>query len=74
MLDMIDYVTVIFHFLPIPLVSSVKNQSNLPKGLIVDDHCLDRVMFYLKAFDFIDFSLILTKYLMFPGSYFCEKV
>ena len=64
----------IFHFLPMPLVSSVKNQCNLPKSLLVGDQCLDRVMFCLKPFDFNDFSLKLTKYLMLPNSYFCEKI
>ena len=64
----------IFHFLPMPLVSSVKNQCKLPKSLLVGDQCLDRVMFCLKPFDFNDFSLKLTKYLMLPNSYFCEKI
>ena len=48
--------------LPMPLVSSVKNQSKLPKRLLVDGQCLDRLMFGLKPFDFNDFSLKLTKY------------
>ena len=56
-----------------PLVLSVKNQSALPKSLLVGGHCLDRVMFCLKPFDFNDFSFKLTKYLVFPNSYFCEK-
>ena len=30
-------------------------------------------MFCLKQFDLNDFSLKLTKYLMFPNSYFCVK-
>ena len=55
------------------LVSSVKNESKLPKSLLVGDQCLDRVIFCLKPFDFNDFSLKVTKYLMFPKSYFCEK-
>ena len=63
-----------FSFLLMPLVSSVKNQSKLPKSLFVGEQCLDRVMFFLKPFDFNDFSLKLTKYLMFPNSYFCEKI
>ena len=48
-------------FLPMRLVLSVKNQSKLPKSLLVGDQCLDRVMFCLKPFDFNDFSLKLTK-------------
>ena len=63
-----------FSFLPILLVSSVKSQSELLKSLLVGDQCLDRVMFRLKLFDFNDFSLKLTKYLMFPNRYFCEKI
>ena len=46
-----------FSFLPMPLVSSVKNQSKLPKSLLVGGQCSDRVMFCLKPFDFNDFSL-----------------
>ena len=45
-----------------PVVSSVKNQSKLPKSLLVGGQCLDRVMFCLKPFDFNDFSLKLTKF------------
>ena len=60
--------------LPMPLVSSVKGQSKLPKSLLVGGQCLDRVMFCLKPFDFNDFSLKLTKYLMFPDSHFCLKI
>ena len=48
-------------FLPMSLVSSVKNQSKLPKLLLVGGQCLDRIMCYLKPFDFDDFSLKLTK-------------
>ena len=55
-----------FSFLLMPLVSSVKDQSKLPNSLLVGGHHLDRVMFWLKPFDFNDLSLILTKYLMFP--------
>ena len=61
-----------FAFLPM-LVSNVKNQSEFPKSLLVGGHCLDRAMFCLKLFDFNDFSLKLTKYLMISNSYFCEK-
>ena len=56
------------------LVSSVKDQSKLPKNLLVGDQCFDRVTFYLKPFDFNDFSLKLTKYLMFTNSHFCVKI
>ena len=59
-----------FSFLPMPLVSeSAKDQSKQPKIPLVGQ-CLDRLMFCLKPFDFNDFSLKLTKYLMFPNSYF----
>ena len=63
-----------FSFLFMLLVSSVKNQSKLPKSLLIGDHCLHRVMFCLKPFDFNDFSLKLMKCLMFPNSYFCVKI
>ena len=56
------------------LVSSVKNQSKLPESLLVGGQCLDRVMFCLKPFDFNDFGLKLTKYLLFPNSHFCVKI
>ena len=62
-----------FSFLPMLLDLNVKNQSKLPKSLLVGGQCLDRVMFCSKPSDFDDFSLTLTKYLMFPNSYFCEK-
>ena len=51
-----------FSFLPMSLVSRVKSQSELPKGLLLGDQCLDRVMFCPKPFDFNDSSLKLTKY------------
>ena len=57
-------------FLPMPLGSSVKNQSKLPKSLLVGDQCLDRAMFCLTPFDSNDFSLKLTKYLLFANSHF----
>ena len=57
-----------------PLVSSVKHQSKLPKSLLVGCQRLDRVMFCLRAFDFNDFSLKLTKYLMLPNSHVCVKI
>ena len=60
-------------FLPMLLVLSVKDQSKLPKRLLVGGQCLYRVTFCLKTFDFHDFILKLMKYLMFPGSNFCEK-
>ena len=47
--------------------------SRLPKSLLVGGQYLDRIMFCLKPFDCIDFSLKLTKYLMFPNSHFCVK-
>ena len=40
-------------FLPMPLVSSIKNQPKLPKSLLVGGQCLDRVTFCLKPFDFM---------------------
>ena len=58
-----------FSFLPIPLVSSVKDQSKLPKSLLLGDQRLDRVIFCLKPFDFNDFRLKLTKYSMFRNSH-----
>ena len=36
-----------FSFLAMPLVSSVKDQSKLPKSLFVGGQRLDRVMFHL---------------------------
>ena len=62
-----------FSFLPMPLVSSIKDQSKLPKSLVVGGQVLDRVMFCLRPFDFNDFSLKLTKYLMFTNSHFLCK-
>ena len=53
-----------------PLVSSVKDQSKLPKTLQRGDQYLDRELFCLKLFDLTDFSLKLTKYFMFPNSHF----
>ena len=52
-----------FSVLPMPLVSSIKDQSKPQKSLLVGRQCLERVMFCLKPFDFNDFSLKLTKYL-----------
>ena len=46
-----------------PLVSSLKDQSKLPKSLLSDGQCLDRLMSCLKPFDFNDFSLKPTNYL-----------
>ena len=64
-----------FSLLPMPLVRRVKkNQSTLPRSLLVGGECLDGVIFFLKPFDFSDFSLKLTKYLMFLNSYFCVKI
>ena len=51
-----------FSFLHMLLVTSVKDQSKLPKSLLVGCQHLDGLMFCLKLFDFYDFSLKLTKY------------
>ena len=59
-----------FSFLPIPLVSSVKNQSKSQKNLLVGGQWLDRVILCLNPFDFSDFRLKLTRYPMFPNSHF----
>ena len=59
-----------FSFLPIPIVLRVKDHSKLPKSSLVRGQCSDRIMFCLKPFDFNDFSLKLTKYLIFPNSLF----
>ena len=59
-----------FSVLPMPLVSSVKDQSKLPKSLLVGGQCLDRVMFCLKPFGLNDFNLKLTKY----NSYLCKNL
>ena len=50
-------------FLPMPLVFSINDQSELSKSLLRGGQCFDRVMFCLKPFDFNDFSLKLTKIL-----------
>ena len=63
-----------FSFLPMLLVSSIKDQFKLPKSILVGGQCLDRVMFCLKPSDFNDFSLKLAKYLMFPNNHFCVKI
>ena len=39
-------------FMPMPLVSSVKDQSRLPKSVLVGGQCLDRVTLCLKSFAF----------------------
>ena len=52
-----------FSFWPLPLVSSVKDQSKLPKSLLVGVQCFNtNVMFSLKSADLNDFSLKLMKY------------
>ena len=61
-------------FLPMPGVYRVKDQSKLPKSLLVGGRCLDRVMFCPEPFDFNDFRLKLTKHLMLPNSHFCVKI
>ena len=63
-----------FSFLPLPPVSSVNDQSKLPKSLFPGGQCLDRLTFCLKPFDFNHFSLKLTKYLLFSDSHFCVKI
>ena len=63
-----------FSFLLMPLVLSIKALSKLRKCLLVGGQCLDRVMFCLQPVDFNDFSLKLTKYLMFPNNHFCVKI
>ena len=63
-----------FSFLPMLLVLSIKDQSKLPKSLLVGGQRLDRVMFCLRPFDFNYFSLKLTKCLMFPNSHFGVKI
>ena len=62
-------------FLPVPLVLSVKDQSEVRKSLFifVGGQCLGKVMFCVKLFNFYDFSLKLTKYLMFSDSHLCIK-
>ena len=54
-----------FSLLPMSLVSSVKDQSKLPKSLLVGPlvgaQCLDKVMFFLKPFHLNNFSWKLTK-------------
>ena len=51
-----------------------KDQCKLPKSLLVDRQCLDRVMFCLKPFDSNDFSVKLTTSFMFPNRHFCVKI
>ena len=46
-----------FSYLPMPLVSGVKDQFKLPKSLLVGGQCLNRVMFCLKPIDFNGFSI-----------------
>ena len=49
-------------------------KGKLPKSLLVDGQCLNRVMFCLKPIDVNGSSLKLEQYLMFPNSHFCVKV
>ena len=42
-----------FSFLPMPLVSNGKDQSELSKRSLVDGQCFDRLMFFLKPFVFM---------------------
>ena len=56
-----------FPFFLSPLVSSVKDQSKLPKNLSISVQCFNRnVMFCLKSADLNDFSLKLMKYGLLP--------
>ena len=49
-----------------PLISSVKYKSKLPKNLLVGVQCFNRnVMFHRKSADLNDFSLKLMKYIVF---------
>ena len=48
-------------FSVLPLVSSVKYQSERPKSLLVGGQCFERVIICLKPFDSDDFNLKLTK-------------
>ena len=64
--------TAIFHFGMCRSFLALRINPNLQK-LLVADQCLDRVMLCLEPFDFNDFSSKLTKYLMFPNNYFCER-
>ena len=63
-----------FSFLPMPLVLSVEDQCQLLKNLLAGGQCLAGVMFCLKPFHLNDFSLKLTKYLIFLNSHFCVKL
>ena len=46
-----------FSYLPMPPVSRVKDQSKLPKSLLVGGQCFNGVMFCLKPIDFNSFSI-----------------
>ena len=63
-----------FLFWPMQSVSSIKDQFKLLKSSLAGGQRLDIVMFCLKPFDFIDFNLTLTKYLMFPNSHLFVKI
>ena len=53
-----------FSFLPSPLVSSIKDQSKLPKSLLLGVQCFNRnVMFCLESAGLNDFSLKLMNYI-----------
>ena len=62
-----------FSFLPMLLVSSVKDNLNDQTSVLLGGQRLDRVMFCPRSFDFNDFSLKLTKYLMFLTAIFVLK-
>ena len=59
-----------FSFLPVLPVSSVNDQSKLPKALLVGGQCSDKVTYCLKSFGFVK----LTNYLMPPNIHFCLKI
>ena len=56
-----------------PSLNRVKDQSKLPKSLLVGGQCLDRVMFCLRSFDFNEFSLTFTRYLMLLTAIFVKN-
>ena len=50
------------------------DQSKLPKSLLIGGQCVWTETNILKLFDFNDFSLKLTKYLMLPDRNFYVKI
>ena len=65
-----------FSFLSMPLVLSIKDQSRLPKSLLIGNRCLDRVLFCLKPFNCNDFSLKLRirKYYVSSQPFLCKNL